>query len=203
MFTGIVEGMGIVEDVTYRDQVAVMDVRVDTVLHGLAVGHSVSVNGTCLTAVAVRAEGFTVEMVAETLRRTNLGQVGPGSRVNLECSLTPTAAVGGHFVQGHIDGTGTVLQLEHEGESVMATFQAPPAVEPYLVPKGFVAVDGVSLTVVDLEDGTFRAAYIPHTLAVTVAGGYRVGDTVNLEADVLAKYVRRLVAPYERLEVAR
>jgi len=134
-----------------------------------------------------------VDLAPETLRRTNLGDLAPGDPVNLERALTPTSRMGGHFVQGHIDATGAVVDCRPEGEAVLVGFRAPPEVMRYLVPKGFVAVDGVSLTVVDVGAGTFRISYIPHTLAHTTAGGYRPGARVNLEPDILAKTVERLI----------
>jgi riboflavin synthase len=135
-------------------------------------------------------------MVPETLSRTHLGTLAVGDRVNLERSLAADGRLGGHIVQGHVDGVGRVAAIQGDGEARRITFRAPPELRPLLVPKGFVAVDGVSLTVVDVDDaaGTFAVAFIPHTLAHTVAGGYQVGDAVNLEADILGKYVARLLA---------
>jgi riboflavin synthase len=193
MFTGIVEGQGTVTGHAGRGGLVELSIAAPGLTDGVAVGDSVSVNGACLTVVRRLADGFGFELVPETLRRTQLGTLVPGDRVNLERSLAANGRLGGHFVQGHVDGLGRVASLEPEGEAVLAGFRAPPELLRYVVPKGFVAVDGVSLTVVDLMGDGFRVAFIPFTLQHTRAGGYRLGDTVNLEADILGKYVARFL----------
>ena len=202
MFTGIVETLGRLTAVQARGDVTVFSIEAPLVAAGLAVGDSVAVNGTCLTAVAVRANGFDVELVPETLRCTNLGALSEGGQVNLERSLAANGRFGGHIVQGHVDGAGEVLDVTPDGEggSVLLTIRAPQSVLRYVVQKGYVTVDGMSLTIVDLndDDGTFRIALIPYTLEHTVAGQYTPGTPVNLEADILGKFVERLVTP--RLE---
>lgn len=196
MFTGIVEEVGRVVAIEHHEGRSVLTVQAQTVLEGTRIGDSIAINGTCLTVTALTPSTFTVEMVPETLRRTNLGDLRVGSGVNLERSLTPHSRMGGHFVQGHVDGTGEVRRIRTEGDSRVVTFSAPENVLPYIVPKGFIAVDGVSLTVVErLEDG-FSVAFIPHTLAHTIAGEYREGTRVNLEADILGKYVANIVKQY-------
>jgi riboflavin synthase len=152
----------------------------------------------CLTVVALGAGWFEVDATPETLRCTTLGRLGIGDGVHLERALRATGRLGGHFVQGHVDAVGTVLTRRREGDSVVATFGAPPTVGRYLVPKGSIAVDGVSLTVVachdDDEGSTFTVALIPHTLEMTLLGSKPLGSGVNLEADILAKYVERALA---------
>jgi riboflavin synthase len=194
MFTGIVEEVGRVGAVTARGEIAVVAVEARAVVADLSVGDSIAVNGTCLTAVDVSPDGFTVELAPETLRRTSLGALAPGDPVNLERALTPASRMGGHFVQGHIDATGEVLAIDPEGEARLVRFAAPDAILRYIVPKGFVAIDGVSLTVVELSGGAFSVSYIPHTLAQTTAGAYRIGVRVNLEPDILGKYVEHMLA---------
>jgi len=197
MFTGIVEELGWVRSVTSRGEIVVLGVDARIVTADLGIGDSIAVNGTCLTAVAANPNGFTVELAPETVRRTNLGGLAPGDSVNLERSLSPAGRIGGHFVQGHVDATGEVVGIEPEGEARILRFRAPEAVLRYVVPKGFVAIDGVSLTVVEVSDlagGSFTISYIPHTLAQTTAGAYRVGTPVNLEPDILGKYVEHLLA---------
>ncbi len=193
MFSGIVEEVGRVKQVERRAGLTVLEVEARTVLEGTRVGDSLAVNGVCLTVTAFTPHSFTVELAPETLRRTNLGRLEVGAPVNLERSLAVGDRIGGHFVQGHVDDVGTVKDQWQDGESVMMAFTAPERVHRYIVPKGFIAVDGVSLTVVErLPDG-FSVAFIPHTLAHTIAGTYRVGTVVNLEADILGKYVEQFL----------
>ena len=194
MFTGIVEEVGRVAGVQPRGTLVVLTLAASRAAEDVTVGDSLAVNGTCLTAVHVAHGLVVVEAVPETLRRTNLGALRTGDRVNLERSVTPTTRMGGHFVQGHVDAIGEVVDVVEEGESRMVRVAAPDAVMRYVVPKGFVAVDGASLTVVDADATSLRIAFIPHTLASTVAGDYRAGVRVNLEADVLGKYVEHLLA---------
>lgn len=193
MFTGIVEEMGRLR-AREGESIVRLTIGAERVVEDLAVGDSISVNGACLTAVRVDEESFDLELVPETLRRTSLGALREGEPINLERSLTARSRIGGHFVQGHVDARGEVRSVEPDGEGRLVRFAAPPDVMRYVVPKGFIAVDGVSLTVVDHDERSFRVAYIPHTLAVTVAGAYAPGRPVNLEADILGKYVERLLA---------
>jgi len=202
VFTGIVEEVGRIDGTARRGGIACLRVGARIVVADLKVGHSIAVGGACLTATAVDGAGFEVELSHETLRRTSLGGLVAGDAVNLERALAPTTRLGGHFVQGHVDATGEVVTLTPEGASTMARFRAPAGVMRYVVPKGFVAIDGVSLTVVDVDEDTFRVAYIPHTLACTTAGRYTPGTRVNLEADILGKYVERLLASRSLLEVS-
>lgn len=166
-----------------------------TVLDGTRAGDSINVNGACLTATEVVGDGFAADVMGETLARTALGDLQPGAVVNLERALAVGGRLGGHLVQGHVDAVGEVLAVEprDEGGWTVMRVGVPAAVAPYLVEKGSITVDGTSLTVMDVEEQAFSVGLIPHTLAVTVLGHRRVGDRVNLEADVIAKYVERLL----------
>ena len=195
MFTGIVEEMGtVVEAVDHR-----LVVRATT-LDGVAVGDSIAVNGACLTVVELTDATFAVDLSDETLARTALGSLAEGSPVDLERALLPTSRMGGHFVQGHVDGVGTVVELSGPVEARVMSIDAPAEVERYLIEKGFITVDGISLTVTNVVGATFSIAVIPYTWEHTVLGSKRLGDAVNLEVDVLAKYVAKFVShePPER-----
>ena len=192
MFTGIVEEVGTVRSAGSGR----MAVSASKVVADLKVGDSVCVNGTCLTATSIDDAGFAVDVVPETLRRTNLGSLTAGDPVNLERSMAIGDRFGGHIVQGHIDATGEVVSIDTEGdteaEALVVSIRAPASVMRYVVEKGFVAVDGTSLTVVKCGAQSFTVTIIPHTRDNTVFGSRRVGDLVNLEADIIAKYVERV-----------
>lgn len=190
MFTGIVEEVGSV--VTSGD--GRLSVAASTVMGGLKVGDSVNVNGACLTVTAMSESGFSVDVVPETLRRTNLGELAAGASVNLERAALVGGRLDGHIVQGHIDGTGVVAAVTEESEALMVAVDAPADIMRYVVKKGFIAVDGTSLTVVDCSEKQFTFTIIPHTRQNTVMGSRGPGDRVNIEADILAKYVERLTA---------
>jgi len=196
MFTGIVEELGQVVDLQMRDGHARLHIGCREVLDGANLGDSISVDGTCLTVTTLPEEGgFTADLMAETLRATALGDLEVGCQVNLERAMRADARLGGHLVQGHVDGVGTISQREELPGTVFVTIDAPAELARYLVPKGSVTISGVSLTVVDRDDqGSFRIGLIPHTLAVTSLGVLDVGDRVNLEVDVIAKYVEQLLA---------
>jgi riboflavin synthase len=191
MFTGIVEEVGRVERIETREGLTRLVINAETVTSDLGIGDSVAVNGACLTVVERAGSAFAVEATPETLRRTNLGALLEGSGVHLERALPANGRVGGHFVQGHVDGVGRLAALRPEGDSVIATFSAPTEVLRYVVPKGSIAVDGVSLTVVDVTGDGFTVALIPHTLDVTLLTRRGLDTPVNLEADILAKYVAK------------
>ncbi len=196
MFTGLIEEAGRVAELRPAGGGARLVVAAEAVLDGLRVGDSVAVSGACLTAVEVTGEGFAADCVAETLRRTSLGGLAPGDRVNLERPMRLGDRLDGHLVQGHVDGVGTVRAVRPEGEGAVLEVGAPAALLRYVVEKGSIAVDGVSLTVAErLADG-FAVALIPHTIAVTTLGPQAAGRAVNLEVDVVAKYVESLSAPY-------
>jgi riboflavin synthase len=195
VFTGIVEELGTVTAVDDREGLRRLTVASAVASDGLRPGDSVAVNGVCLTAVAAEGGGrFTAEVVPETLRRTNLDRLTAGSRVNLERSMPADGRFGGHLVQGHVDGTVTLADRRWDGrESDLLTFEASGSLMRYVVEKGYVAVDGVSLTVVEAQPAAFTVALIPYTIAVVSFGQAQAGYVANLEVDILAKYVERLV----------
>lgn len=193
MFTGIVEAVGEVVSFERTNQLAVLAVRSVGLFEGLSLGASVSFNGVCLTAVELTNDQIAVELVPETLDRTNLGLLTPGSRVNLERAMPASGRFDGHIVQGHVDGVVTLTEIVDLGESKEMWFSLGSTHEQFVVEKGSVTLNGVSLTVAGMREGGFSVALIPHTLAVTNLGTVEVGSTLNLETDVLAKYVQRLV----------
>ncbi|MFO7776945.1 MAG: riboflavin synthase [Nitriliruptoraceae bacterium] len=195
MFTGIVEELGQVIDLEVRDGHARLHIGCGDVLDGADIGDSISVDGTCLTVTTLPGEGFTADLMAETLRATALGDLEVGRPVNLERAMRVDARLGGHLVQGHVDGVGTITGREELPGTVFVTIEASPELARYLVPKGSITISGVSLTVVERTDqGRFTIGLIPHTLEVTTLGVLGVGDRVNLEVDVIAKYVEQLLA---------
>ena len=196
MFTGIIEEVGIVEALEIRPAGARLRVRCRTVLEDVAEGASLSVNGVCLTAVEPRDGLFTADVAPETLRRSNLGDLRPKSPVNLERALSASGRLDGHIVQGHVDGTGELLSLKSIGEgNWWMVVRAPRELERYLVVKGSVAIDGISLTIASLESDAMSVTVIPHTYSNSNLPSRRTGDRLNLECDVLAKYVEKLLGP--------
>lgn len=202
MFTGIVEAVGTVSSVERSDGITTFTITGPDWIGGLALGASVAVNGVCLTVVQRDDRSFRVEAVPETLQRTNLGNLEPGDGVNLERAARLGDPMDGHLVTGHVDGTGTLVYIESEsndpgdGGGRWITVQAPREIMQYVVPKGSIAIDGVSLTVVDHDNDSFRVVLIPHTWDATIFKQRRPGDRVNLEADLIGKYVHRFVKPY-------
>ncbi len=193
MFTGIVEETGTVRQISVTPDGARLTIEAVMALEGTRVGDSIALNGACLTVVSRDDRTFAVEATLETLRRTNLGELEIGDRLHLERALAVGGRFGGHFMQGHVDGTGTIRDRQPEGHAVVQSFTAPPEIVRYLVPKGSISVDGVSLTVVNVGADWFDVWLIPHTLDVTLLTNRPVGATVNLETDILAKYVARAV----------
>lgn len=163
-------------------------------LEDINIGDSIAVNGVCLTATAFDSNGFVADAMAETLAKTNLNKLGPGDKVNLERALRLSDRLGGHLVTGHVDGIGTIVSIERQDIAILITVAAPPEVLHYTVKKGSIAVDGTSLTVVDVNSESFLVSLIPHTAHHTVLGSKKVGDLVNLEADVLGKYIEKFIA---------
>ncbi|MDR5695096.1 MAG: riboflavin synthase [Armatimonadota bacterium] len=198
MFTGIVQGMGVVVGVEDLPSGRRLTIEAPSLLGNAQIGESIAVNGVCLTITRIEGNRFQVDVGAETLRRTTLGKLQAGAAVNLERPLTLTQPLGGHIVQGHVDGVGVVVRKVEEGPSVWMEIGAPPEIMRYIVEKGSVAVDGVSLTVASRKEGSFAVSLIPHTLAVTTLGIRKVGDEVNIEVDILAKYVEQLLRGQER-----
>jgi riboflavin synthase len=222
MFTGLVEYVGTIESVELSDIGArpdSSDVRPDQIgasirvrggplLDGLVKSGSIAVNGCCLTAVEISKETFSADLSGETLRRTSLGKMKPGTRVNLERPLTAMKELGGHFVQGHVDGVGRVARLEPEGANWWFGVQVPSDLARYIAMKGSIALDGISLTVASWRDGIVETAIIPFTYEHTNLSTLKVGDAVNVECDILAKYVERIIGSNEErtashLSVAR
>jgi riboflavin synthase len=193
MFTGIVVGQGTVRRVRARDGILHVEIDAPGFARQLDVGDSVAVNGVCLTATETGRKRISVEVVAETLARSTLGNLDRGSNVNLELPARLSDRMGGHLVQGHVDGTAQAIRVEEDDRAKRIWFSADDDILRYLVHKGSVALDGVSLTVAEVGRTSFHVALIPHTLAVTTLGKLAVGDTVNVEVDVLAKYVERLL----------
>jgi riboflavin synthase len=191
MFTGIVQETGKVISVPAGRLV----IAAGAAMTGLEPGGSIAVNGVCLTATGLAAGSFSVDIMPETLSRTNLGLLRAGDRVNLERPLGLGGEIGGHLVQGHIDGTGRVASIVKEGEALLMDFAAPPEIMRFIVVKGFIAVDGTSLTVVEKGAGSFRVSIVGFTRSHTILADRKVGDTVNLEADIIGKYVAEFVQP--------
>jgi len=189
MFTGIVEEVGTVRVV----RPGWLTIAARKALEGTALGDSLSINGACLTITGLTADTFSVDLMPETLRRSNLGSLRSGDGINLERALPAGGRFGGHFVQGHVDGTGRVLSMVAEGEAVVMTVAASSDIMKYIVEKGFVAVDGVSLTVVGCDASSFAVSLVSFTRENTTLGLRRRGDLVNIEVDILAKYVERLL----------
>jgi riboflavin synthase len=192
VFTGIVEEVGTVL-AWRRGESDTLRIGARLALKGTRLGDSIAVEGTCLTVSALDSDWFEVGLAPETLRRTNLGERQVGDGLNLERAVAAGARLGGHYVQGHVDGTGRVLARRPDGSSLAVTFSLPPALERYVVEKGFVAVDGISLTVTAVEPEQFSVALVEYTQGAVTLPRKAVGATVNLEVDVLAKYVERLV----------
>jgi riboflavin synthase len=195
MFTGLVEGLGVVRSLTPRGSAVDLEIAPPAeATTPVTLGESIAINGCCLTVVRADEGAWTFQAGSETLSRTNLGLLRPGDRVNIERSLRVGDRLGGHFVQGHIDGLGRVAGIDRDGEWINMTFAVNAALTRQMVVKGSIAVDGVSLTLVTVGRDSFSVALIPHTLEVTTLGVRQVGDTVNIETDVIGKYLEKLVA---------
>ena len=193
MFTGLIEEVGTVRSVERQTAFQRLEIASNLPLDGTAVGDSISINGACQTVVGRADDSFRVESVEETLRRTNLGSLDPGDAVNLERSMRADGRLGGHVVLGHVDGVGSLRRFDRDGENRILEIEMPVELRRFVAGKGSVAVDGISLTVVEVSETSFTAAIIPHTLRNTNLSERRAGDAVNLEIDVLARYVARLL----------
>jgi len=195
MFTGIVQGVGRIRSVEPHGGDVTMWIETgDVPLAGVGIGGSIAVNGCCLTAIELEARAFKADLSRETLSLTTAGQWQPGTAVNLEKALTAGQALGGHYVTGHVDGVGQVVGRHDDARSVRVEFEVPAGLARYIARKGSVTVDGVSLTVNGASGNRFDVNLVPHTLEVTILGGYRPGSRVNLEVDIIARYLERLVA---------
>ena len=198
MFTGIIEETGTVAEFTRQAHGAILKVAAETVLSDLTVGGSIAVSGACLTVTAIQDQSFSADLSPETLERTNLDGLKPGSKVNLERPLLPTGRLSGHFVQGHVDGVGELASLAEVGDgNWWLRIRVPQELLRYLVYKGSIAIDGISLTIASVEADTIGVAIIPHTYEATSLGELTTGSKVNLECDVIAKHVERLMQSVE------
>ncbi|MCR3922500.1 MAG: riboflavin synthase [Firmicutes bacterium] len=193
MFTGIIEEVGIVKTLLVKREVARLSVAAREVLLDVRLGDSIAVNGVCLTVIAFLPHEFTVDVMPETFNKTNLRQLTAGDPVNLERALTLGGRLGGHLVSGHVDGVGRIIEKRNEGNAVVFHFTASSDVLQFIIAKGSVAIDGISLTVADVRDDSFSVSVIPHTTAITTLGKKKVGGSVNLENDLIGKYVARLL----------
>lgn len=193
IFTGIVEETGKIESVANGNKSAIITIIADKVLKGTKIGDSIAVNGVCLTVTSISGNKFTADVMAETIRRSSLGTLKHGSKVNLERAMAADGRFGGHIVSGHIDGTGVIRSLEREDNAVWVEIETPDKLLKYIVEKGSIAIDGISLTVAKLTDDSFSVSVIPHTGEETTLLAKKPGDIVNLENDIVGKYVERLL----------
>ena len=197
MFTGLVEEVGTIRAIRRGAHSSVLSIGAQTILSDLKIGDSVAVNGVCLTATSRDSSGFTADVMHETLNRSSLGALTVGSHVNLERAMAADGRFGGHIVSGHIDGTGVIQSLRRDDNAVWYTVEAAPQLLRYIVEKGSITIDGISLTVAAVGETWFSVSIIPHTAAVTILGEKRAGDRVNLETDIIGKYVEKLLRPAE------
>ncbi len=195
MFTGIVEEVGTVKSVTLGSIIGQINLRAAKVLEGTNIGDSIAVNGVCLTVTALSPDGFTADVMPETLRRSNLGSLRAGDKVDLERAMPADGRFGGHIVSGHIDGVGFITEQRREGNAVWVRIQTSPEILRLIVKKGSIAIDGISLTVAAVSSRDFQVSLIPHTADETILLGKRPGSCVNLENDILGKYVQKLMQP--------
>ncbi len=193
MFTGLVRELGIVESLRKRADITKLSVRAEEIAKESQLGDSISVNGVCLTVTSVEGELLSFDLSDETLRNTNLGMLKKGDYVNLEPSLRASDRLGGHIVTGHVDGIGRIKSKTRVGETFHVEIETPETLMRYIVKKGSIAVDGISLTVADLSERSFKVVIIPHTAKVTTIGYKKVGDTVNLETDIVGKYIEKFI----------
>lgn len=193
MFTGIVEEVGTIRAIHRGRSSAILDINAKTVLSDVHIGDSIAVNGVCLTVTDFSPEGFSADVMHETLNRSSLSQLKNGSRVNLERAMAANGRFGGHIVAGHVDGVGTVTNLRRDDNAIWYTIQADPGLLRYVVEKGSITIDGISLTVAAVDSSSFQISAIPHTVAVTVLQDRKPGDLVNLETDIIGKYVEKLL----------
>lgn len=197
MFTGIVEEVGTVRSLKKGSTSSFIEIQAKAVLEGTKLGDSIAVNGVCLTVTEMTADSFRADVMNETLSRSSLGSLRSGSPVDLERAMSADGRFGGHIVSGHIDGTGTITDIRKDGIAHWYTIEAPPGIMRYIVEKGSVAIDGISLTVARVTDRDFSVSIIPHTAAQTVLSTKKAGDIVNLENDIIGKYVEKLMKPAE------
>ena len=195
MFTGIIEEVGKIERIQNGSHSAVLHIQAQKILDDLKIGDSVAVNGVCLTATSFHKQGFTADVMHETLNRSALALLQTGSRVNLERAMPVDGRFGGHIVAGHVDGMGKIMRIEQDDNAVWYTVQAAESVMKYIVEKGSIAIDGISLTVAKVATAHFSISAIPHTVRETTLKERRIGDAVNLETDIIGKYVEKFLCP--------
>ena len=194
MFTGIIEGLGTVAQVRPVDGGSRLTVAADFSLEGTGIGDSIAVNGACLTAVSLQGARFSVDVSPETLSKTTFKSVKIGERVNLERALSLSGRLDGHLVSGHIDGLGTITGKQKQGNALVVTFAVPESLSRYMIPKGSVAIDGISLTINSCETDSFSVSVVPHTAKLTTIGLKGAGEAVNIETDMLGKYVEKFIS---------
>ena len=193
MFTGIIEELGVIQEIKKSSKSSKLLIKANKVLENTNVGDSICTNGVCLTVTDLKANSFEADVMAETLRRSNLGNLNVGTKVNLERALTLQSRLGGHIVSGHIDGTGEILSLMKEDNSTWVTIRTTSDILRYIVLKGSITIDGISLTVAYVDENVFKVSIIPHTAQETTLLNKAIGETVNLECDVISKYVEKLM----------
>ena len=195
MFTGIIEEVGTIKQIARGQHSAVLTIQAQTVLEGTKLGDSIAVNGICLTVTRLLEDAFTADVMHETLNRSSLSRLTVGNAVNLERAMAANGRFGGHIVAGHVDGVGTISNIRRDDTAVWYTVQTAPAILRYVVEKGSITIDGISLTVAAVDDTSFSVSTIPHTVSQTNLHQRRRGDPVNLETDIIGKYVEQLLAP--------
>ena len=196
MFTGIIEDIGDIKSIKHEGDSAVLVIHSSKIMDDVKLGDSIAVNGVCLTARSISGNQFTADVMAETLRRSSLGALKPGSKVNLERAMQLGGRFGGHIVSGHIDGTGTIISMKREANAVWVEISADSKILKLIIEKGSIAIDGISLTVAYVDDKVFKVSVIPHTASETTLLMKKVGDIVNLENDTIGKYVEKLLQPF-------
>ena len=198
MFTGIIEEVGVIKSIRMGAQSAVITIEAEKVLEDIHLGDSIAMNGVCLTVTSFDSHSYSVDIMHESLKRTNLGSMKSGSRVNLERAMAADGRFGGHIVAGHVDGTGKITSMEKDDNAVWIYIQAEPSVLKYIVEKGSITIDGISLTVAKVDEKSFAVSVIPHTGTHTTLLEKKPGDTVNLENDMIGKYVEKLLNYQEK-----
>lgn len=198
MFTGIIEELGVVTNIKLLPDSAELSIQAEKVLEETKLGDSIAVNGVCLTVIRLGLREFTVDVMAETLAKTSLAQLKPGSKVNLERALQLSSRLGGHLVSGHVDSVGTIKRITSQGIASVYEIGIPPYLSLFVLPKGSIAIDGISLTVVQVSNDSFSVSLIPHTFSHTTLGLKKVGDKVNLETDMIGKYVASFLGNSKR-----
>lgn len=193
IFTGIIEELGVVKSIAINGASGCITIKARKVLEGTKLGDSIAVNGTCLTVTSINSDGFSADVMAETVRRTSLSQVGKGDMVNLERAMALNGRFGGHIVSGHIDGTGTITKYKKEENAIWVTIKVPEEILNLIVEKGSICIDGISLTVATVSDRDFQVSIIPHTAKETTLIQKKVGSLVNLENDIVGKYIKKFV----------